>query len=44
MHIHQWRPKALEKAGKALGYDVKMEQQGSMGQVNEITKEEAQAH
>ena len=23
--------KALEKAGKALGYDVKMEQQGSMG-------------
>ena len=31
--------KALEKAGKALGYDVKMEQQGSMGQVNEITKE-----
>ena len=34
--------KALEKAGKALGYDVKMEQ-GSMGQVNEITKEEAQA-
>ena len=32
--------KALEKAGKALGYDVKMEQQGSMGQVNEITKEE----
>ena len=35
--------KALEKAGKALGYDVKMEQQGSMGQINEITKEEAQA-
>ena len=34
--------KALEKAGKALGYDVKMEQQGSMGQVNEITKEEAE--
>ena len=32
--------KALEKAGKALGYDVKMEQQGSMGQVK---KEEAQA-
>ena len=29
--------KALEKAGKALGYDVKMEQQGSMGQINEIT-------
>ena len=35
--------KALEKAGEALGYDVKMEQQGSMGQINEITKEEAQA-
>ena len=32
--------KALEKAGEAL---VKMEQQGSMGQINEITKEEAQA-
>ena len=29
--------KALEKAGKSLGYDVKMEQQGSMGQVNTIT-------
>ena len=35
--------KALEKAGKSLGYDVKMEQQGSMGQVNTITDEEAQA-
>lgn len=35
--------KALEKAGKKLGYDVKMEQQGSMGQVNAITNEEAQA-
>lgn len=34
--------KALEKAGKSLGYDVKMEQQGSMGQVNAITDEEAQ--
>ena len=33
--------KALEKAGQALGYDVKMEQQGSMGQVNTITDEEA---
>lgn len=32
---------ALEKAGKALGYNVKMEQQGSMGQVNAITQEEA---
>ena len=35
--------KALEKAGESLGYDVKMEQQGSMGQVNTITDEEAQA-
>ena len=35
--------KALEKAGKNLGYDVKIEQQGSMGQVNTITKEEAKA-
>ena len=35
--------KALEKAGKSLGYDLKMEQQGSMGQVNAITDEEAQA-
>ncbi len=29
--------KALEKAGKELGYDIKIEQQGSMGQVNMIT-------
>lgn len=35
--------KALEKAGQALGYDVKIEQQGSMGQVNTITDEEAKA-
>ncbi len=35
--------KALEKAGKELGYDVKIEQQGSMGQVNIITPEEAKA-
>lgn len=35
--------KALEKAGNSLGYDVKMEQQGSMGQINKITDEEAQA-
>lgn len=34
--------KALEKAGNSLGYDVKMEQQGSMGQINKITDEEAQ--
>lgn len=35
--------KALEKAGAKLGYDLKMEQQGSMGQINKITDEEAQA-
>ena len=35
--------KALEKAGKELGYDIKIEQQGSMGQVNTITPEEAKA-
>lgn len=35
--------KALEKAGAKLGHDIKVEQQGAMGQVNEITKEEAQA-
>jgi PTS system fructose-specific IIB component len=35
--------KALEVAGKELGLDIKIEQQGSMGHVNEITKEEAQA-
>lgn len=35
--------KALEKAGVKLGYDVKIEQQGSMGQINIISKEEAQA-
>ena len=29
--------KALEKAGAKLGYDLKMEQQGSMGQINKIT-------
>ena len=33
--------KALEKAGTKLGYDLKMEQQGSMGQINKITDEEA---
>ncbi|BDR56983.1 PTS fructose transporter subunit IIB [Xylocopilactobacillus apis] len=35
--------KALEEAGKELGYDVKMEQQGSMGPVNPITQDEADA-
>ncbi|MFS7399070.1 PTS fructose transporter subunit IIB [Carnobacterium maltaromaticum] len=33
--------KALEKAGKKLGYDVKIEQQGSLGQVNKISQQEA---
>ncbi|MFR3729390.1 PTS fructose transporter subunit IIB [Lacrimispora sp.] len=33
--------KALEKAGKSMGYDIKIEQQGSMGQINTITAEEA---
>lgn len=33
--------KALEKAGAKLGYEVKIEQQGSLGQVNEITATEA---
>lgn len=35
--------KALEKAGASLGYDVKIEQQGSMGQVNKISQAEADA-
>ena len=35
--------KALEKAGKKLGYDVKIEKQGSLGQVNKITQAEADA-
>lgn len=34
--------KALELAGKKLGYNVKIEQQGIMGRVHEITPEEAQ--
>ena len=33
--------KALEKAGVKLGHELKMEQQGSMGQINKITDEEA---
>ncbi|MBI0096477.1 MULTISPECIES: PTS fructose transporter subunit IIB [Gilliamella] len=32
--------KALENAGKKLGYDVKIEQQGSLGQVNKISQAE----
>lgn len=35
--------KALMKAGDALGWDVKIEQQGSMGQINAVTAEEAKA-
>lgn len=35
--------KALEKAGAKLGHELKMEQQGSMGQINKISKEEAKA-
>lgn len=35
--------KALEKAGAKLGHNMKMEQQGSMGQINKITNEEAKA-
>lgn len=33
--------KALEKAGEKLGHELKMEQQGSMGQLNKITIQEA---
>lgn len=33
--------KALEKAGLKLGYEVKIEQQGSLGQVNKISQTEA---
>ncbi|MGT2908136.1 PTS fructose transporter subunit IIB [Streptococcus dentiloxodontae] len=32
--------KALEKAGSKLGYEVRIEQQGSMGQVNKLTAQE----
>jgi|SRR5699024_2805720 len=32
--------KALEKAGKNLNHDVKIEQQGAMGTINEITPED----
>lgn len=32
--------KALEKAGKELGMNVRIEQQGIMGRVNELTPEE----
>ena len=33
--------KALEQAGAKMGHNIKVEQQGAMGQVNAITKEEA---
>lgn len=32
--------KALEKAGLKLGHEVRIEQQGSMGQVNKLTVQE----
>lgn len=33
--------KALMKAGEELGWNVKIEQQGSMGQIDAVTAEEA---
>lgn len=35
--------KALMKAGEKLGWNVKIEQQGSMGQIDAVTAEEASA-
>jgi len=35
--------KALENAGEKLGYCIKIEQQGIMGKVNEISQKEADA-
>lgn len=35
--------KALEKAGAKLGHDVKIEQQGAMGTIDEITPAEVSA-
>lgn len=35
--------KALMKAGDKLGWNVKIEQQGSMGQIDAVSVEEAQA-
>ncbi|EAF4535297.1 PTS fructose transporter subunit IIB [Listeria monocytogenes] len=35
--------KALEKAGVKLGHDVKVEQQGAMGTIDEITPAEVSA-
>ena len=34
--------KALEQAASKMGHEIKVEQQGAMGRVNTITKEEAQ--
>lgn len=34
--------KALENAGAKMGYEIKVEQQGAMGKVNEITTKEVQ--
>lgn len=33
--------KALMKAGEKLGWDVKIEQQGAMGSINKVSREEA---
>ncbi|MEY8744502.1 PTS fructose transporter subunit IIB [Bacillales bacterium AN1005] len=35
--------KALEKAAVQLGYEIKVEQQGAMGQVNKLTEEDIAA-
>lgn len=35
--------KALMKAGEKLGWNVKIEQQGSMGQIDAISDDEAEA-
>jgi fructose PTS system EIIB component len=35
--------KALEKAAAQLGHDIKVEQQGALGQVNKLTEEEISA-
>lgn len=35
--------KALEKAGAKLGHDVRIEQQGAMGKIDEITKSEIES-
>ncbi|EQF23799.1 PTS system, Fru family, IIB component domain protein [Clostridioides difficile CD160] len=35
--------KALEQAASKMGHEIKVEQQGAMGQVNAITKEEAKS-